>query len=405
MSLAQLITAPHLIVPVPPPTEEALRFYRSSNVLFVIGTLWDFLLPALFFFTGWSAKLRDFSMRVGKKWFFALAIFTTGYLLYSFLITLPLSWYAGFVRLHAYGLSSQTAAKWWSDELKALAVSLLVVPLIAWGPLLLLRKSRRWWLWSSLGAIPLIAIVLVVAPVWFDPLFNDFHAMKNKTLESHIIALADRAGIEGSRVFEVDKSVDTKTVNAYVTGFGMTKRIVIWDTAIAKLSERELLVVMGHEMGHFVLKHVSQFVWVGSLVVLFGFFCIDRTAGWALRRFQRSGVDSLNDLAAIPLLLLLFSLATFVISPALLALSRHNEHEADRFGLELTHDNYAAATAFVKLQKDNLAVPRPGRLYLFFRASHPSLGDRVDFANSYRPWEEGKPSQYESQFKTAPPHQ
>ena len=151
---------------------------------------------------------------------------------------LPLDYYEGFVRQHAYGLSNQTRGKWWSERSRARSSACVVVGvLFLWVPYLLLRKSpRRWWLYTAAAAIPFI-VVLLVTPIWIAPLFNKFGPMKDKALETQILALADRAGIEGSRVFEVNKSVDTKTLNAYVAGFRQTKRIVLWDTIIAALDD------------------------------------------------------------------------------------------------------------------------------------------------------------------------
>ena len=243
-------------------------------------------------------------------------------------------------------------------------------------------------------------LIIVVTPIFIEPLFNKFGPMKNKTLEQHILQLANRAGIEGGRVYEVDKSADTKALNAYVTGLGATKRIVLWDTTIARLDEPELLFVMGHEMGHYVLGHIWKFVSLFSCLILVTLYGIHRTAGWLIARYQsRLGFTELADVASLPLLLLLVSLGFFVASPLALAYGRHAEHEADRFGLEITRDNHSAALAFVKLQQDNLANPRPHWLLKVLRADHPPLGERIDFCNSYRPWEQGQPLEYEHLFK------
>jgi STE24 endopeptidase len=389
-------------VPVPQPSEKALRYYRSGNVLWVVNTLWGLAVLALLLFTGFSARLRDVARRIGRNWFFTIALYGVLFTLVTFVLDLPLAWYAGFAREHAYGLSTQTAAKWWSDQLISLAIGCVFLALTLWFPYLLLRKSpRRWWLYTGLASVPLLAFILFITPIWIEPLFNDFGPMKDKALESRILALADRAGIEGSRVFEVEKSVETKTVNAYVTGFLDTKRIVLWDTLLAKLNEREVLLVMGHEMGHYVLGHVAQIIALASAVILFGLWVVHRLAGGLIARYGgRFGFSELADVASVPLMALLFSVVSLVLSPFLLAVSRHNEHEADRFGLEITHDtlnesgNRDCATAFVKLQQENLSVPRPGLLYKLWRASHPPLGERIDFCNEYRPWETGQPLKY-----------
>ncbi len=389
-------------VPVPQPSEKALRYYRSGNVLWTLNTVWSLAALALLLWTGLSARLRDLARRIGRNWFFTIAIYGVLFTLVTFVLDLPLAWYGGYVREHAYGLSTQTAAKWWSDQLIGLALGCVFLALTLWFPYLLLRKSpRRWWLYTGLASVPLLAFILFITPIWIEPLFNDFGPMKDKALESRILALADRAGIEGSRVFEVEKSVETKTVNAYVNGFLDTKRIVLWDTLLAKLDDREVLLVMGHEMGHYVLGHVAQIIALGSALVLFGLWVIHHLASGLIARHRgRFGFSELADAASVPLMALLFSAVSLALSPALLAVSRHNEHEADRFGLEITRDNRHCATAFVKLQQENLSVPRPGLLYKLWRSSHPPLGERIDFCNEYRPWEKGEPLKYEELIRT-----
>lgn len=393
--------SPSQPVPVPVPSEKAMRYYRSGNVLWGIETLWGLIVPALLLFSGFSARLRDAARKVGRNWFLTVAIYGILFTLVTFLLDLPLAYYTDFVRQHAYGLSDQAAGKWWSDTFTGLVISLVFIALTLWFPYLLLRRSpRRWWLYTGLMSIPLLAFILFITPIWIEPLFNKFGPMKDKALESQILALADRAGIEGSRVYEVDKSVDTKTVNAYVTGFLGSKRIVLWDTTLAKLDKPQVLLVMGHEMGHYVLGHVPQLIVLAALLVLFGLWVIHRTAGGLIARYRdRFGFSELADVASVPLMSLLFSLVTLVILPAVLAFGRHTEHEADRFGLEITRDNHACATAFVRLQAENLSNPRPGLLYKLWRSDHPPLGERIDFCNEYRPWETGQPLKYGDKIK------
>jgi STE24 endopeptidase len=390
-------------VAVPQPSQKALDYYRSGNLLWVVETLWGLLVPAVLLFTGFSAGLRTLAKKVGRKWLFVVVIYAVVFTAVTFLLDLPLAYYTEFVRQHAYGLSNQTLAKWTSDTLKSLMISLIVAALVIPVIYLFLRKSpRRWWLWSGLAAVPFIVLVLLVSPIWIAPLFNKFGPMKDEALEAKILALAHRAGIEGGRVYEVDKSVDTKAVNAYVTGFGQTKRIVLWDTIIAKLDSRELLFVMGHEMGHYVLGHVPKSIAFFSLLILATFYAAHRTAGGVISRWRaRIGFSELSDVASYPLILLLAGLFSLVVTPMTMAYSRWQEHQADRFGLEITRDNHDAATAFVKLQTENLGNPRPGWLYKLWRSSHPPIGERIDFCNSYHPWRTGQPLAYERLFKAA----
>ncbi|HEV2862726.1 MAG TPA: M48 family metallopeptidase [Pyrinomonadaceae bacterium] len=388
-------------VAVPEPSEKAQSYHRGGNVIWAVGVVWGLLVPALFLFTGLSARIRDWARRLGRKWFFVVGIYFVIFSLVNFVVSLPLAYYVGFVREHAYGLSNQTFDKWLGDSLKALMVDLVVGFLFLWVPYMLLRKSpRRWWLYTGLLTVPFLFALILVVPIWVEPLFNKFGPMKDKALEAKILSLAERAGIEGGRVYEVEKREDTETVNAYVTGFAGTKRIVFWDTTLAKMSERELLFVMGHEMGHYVLGHVWQTILFFSAVIMATLYAIHRTAGWLVGRYRhRFGFDHLSDIASLPLIILLFGAYFFLVTPFVLAYTRHVEHESDRFGLEITRDNRAGATAFIKLQTENLAVPRPGLLYKLWRESHPPLGERIDFCNDYRPWERGEPRKYEHLFK------
>jgi STE24 endopeptidase len=394
-------SAPSAQVSVPEPTPLAVRYYRSGNVLWGVGTGVSLLIPALLLYSGTSARLRSFAFRIGRAWLPSLMLYAVLFTLVTAFLSLPLAYYEGFVRQHAYGLSNQSLGKWAGDWLKGVGISGVGLALVLWIPYLLLRRSpRRWWLYAGLATAPLAAAVMIIAPIWIDPLFNDFGSMSDRTLEQRILRLADRAGIPGSRVYEVKKSEDTKTINAYVTGLGATKRIVFWDTILAKLDPDQVAFVAAHEMGHFVLGHVRALVVVVTLLSCLSLFVVHRLSGRLLAgSSRRFGFDRLSDPASLPLLMLLSTAVSLMVTPLVLAFTRHQEHEADRFGLELTRDNRAAALAFVRLQQENLAVPRPGTWYMLWRGSHPSLGERVDFANHYRPWAEGQPLRYGQLFR------
>jgi len=384
-------------VEVPAPSEKALRYHRGGNVIWAAEQLLSLALPMLLLFTGLSAWLRTIASQLARGRFYpTLAIYFVLLSLLLFVVELPLSYYVSFAREHAYGLSTQRLPKWAGDQLKSLGVGVLVGTLVLWVPYLLLARSpQRWWLYTGMLALPFYILVLLVTPLWIAPLFNKFGPMKDKALEAEVLNVARRAGVDGARVFEVNKSVDTNKVNAYVTGLGSTKRIVLWDTLLDRLTPAQTKYVVGHELGHYVLGHVWTSVLLSSLLTLLGLFGAHRLAGFVLARFgDRMGFHQLSDVASMPLLILLFTLFSLCITPAVLAFSRYHEREADRFGLELTHDNRAAASAFVALQQQNLAVPYPGLLYKIFRSSHPPIGERVDFINHYRPWTRGEPGRY-----------
>jgi STE24 endopeptidase len=379
-------------VVVPPPSEKAVRYHRSGNVIWAVEHLVGLALPAAILLLGISARLGALAAGWAHGRFYpTLVIYLALLSGLMFVIQLPLSYYVGYAREHAYGLSSQRLGKWVADEFKGLAVGVALGAAVLWVPYLLLRASpEHWWLWTGALALPFFGLVLLIAPVFIAPLFNKYGPMHDKALEAEVLSVAAAAGVEGARVFEVEKSVDTKKVNAYVTGVGNTKRIVLWDTLLARLTSRQTRFVVGHEVGHYVLGHVWLNILISSALTLVGLWGVHLTADLALGRFGALfGFDRISDVASMPLLMLLLSLFSTAITPAMLALSRRHERAADRFGLDLTRDNHAAATAFVALQEQNLAVPRPGRLYKIFRASHPPIGERIDFINSYRPQKGG----------------
>jgi len=387
-------------VAVPEPSEKAYRYARSGNWLWALDTVWGFAVPGLILISGFSAKLRDIAKTIGRNWFFTIVVYFLLFIAVTFVIGLPLSYYVGFVRPHAYDLSNQSIGKWFGDELKGLMVVAVFGSLVLWMPYRLIKKSpRRWWFWTWVLSIPIGAFVFFIAPIVIEPLFNNFGPMKDKVLERQILDLAGRAGIEGARVFEVDKSADTKTVNAYVTGLGGSKRIVLWDTTIAKLEPNQLLFVMGHEMGHYVLGHILKFFIVIYALLLLALYVLYRLQAGLIARFrERIRFTELSDVASFPMLLLLIGVLFFGMQPLFLGFSRSQEHEADRFGLEITRDNQGGASAFVRLQEENLSLPRRSAVYKFWRASHPLLGERIDFCNSYHPWTEGRPGRYEHLF-------
>lgn len=385
----------------PAATPRALEYYAGNNRIYLLNLGLAFVLPLLFVFTGLSARLRDFCERITRPWPLALLLFLAIYAAAGALLYTPLEYFTDHLRQKAFGLSNQDAAQWLGDQAKALAVGLILGAPLAWGVYWIMRKSpQRYWLYLSALSFPLALFMILIQPALIAPLFDDFGPLQNRALETRILDLAGRAGIEGARVYEVNKSADTNALNAYVTGVLGTKRIVLWDTLLARLDEREVLFVMGHEMGHYVLQHVVITTALVSLATLLAFFAGDRLARALMGRAgRRTRIRGLTDPAALPLLLVVLEALSLFGQPALRAWSRSIERDADQFGLEITRDNHACATAFLKLSETNLANPRPGPIFVFFRASHPPLAERVEYCNDYRPWETGAPLRFKEHFR------
>jgi Zn-dependent protease with chaperone function len=323
---------------------------------------------------------------VGYSQRFALSAFYV--LLFFLLLTLinfPLVYYRTFVVEHYFELSIEPFGKWIANFLKDNLVSyifgILLVPLAYWG---IRRRPKDWWLWVSAASVPIMVILIVITPVYLDPLFNTYEPLKDDVLRERILTMAEEAGISGSRVFQVDMSEETTKVNAYVTGLFGSKRIVMWDTILEKFTADELSFVMAHEMGHYVMNHIWKFIGILAVTLFVLLFIISRTINGFIRRFgDRMGFHELSDIASLPLLMLILSLLMFLITPALNVYSRSKEHDADIFGLELTRDSSNAITAFIQLANENLSNPSPHPFIEFWLYDHPTLSDRIEFCRSY----------------------
>ncbi len=383
-------------IAVPEPTEKARQYQRSGDLLWVVNTVWAILIPALFLVTGFSARIRDWARSVGEEWFLVIVVYVVIYILLTYLIDFGLNYYKGFVRPQAYGLSNQSLGQWFGDSLKTLIVTLVLWTLFLWVPYWLLRKSpRRWWLYTGILVVPFLVFFLLIKPLWIDPLFYHFESVQNKELETRILALAERAGIRDGRVFQYNASTTTTIGIAYVTGMFSTQRIVLSDTLLEEFNEREIIAVVGHEIGHFVIHHVFTRILAFSCMILLVLYAIYRTAGWLINKYQsRFGFGRLDDIASYPLLLMLFAIYSFVVFPAFMGFTRYQEQEANRFALEITQDPRAVASMYVKIQQDALMVPRPSLLTTLWRSSHPTYAQVIEFCNEYRPWEKGEKLTY-----------
>ena len=375
-------------------TDEMVRHSRIRDTLYFAGFAYSLGVTALILLSGMSRRMRDLAAALTKKPFVTAMVYIVFLVMVTTVLEFPLTYYSSFVVPHQFDLTDQPLSGWLVDEAKELAVGTLIAALIGALALLGIRKIRRWWLALWIGSIPIVIFFIIIQPVVLDPIFNKFEPLKNAHLRQELLDLASRAGIEGGRVYEVNKSKQTKTMNAYVNGIGPTARIVMWDTLLSKMSEEEVLAVMGHEMGHYVLKHI----WKGlafTLALAFGvFFTLQWAHDRGLQRWgPKWGITGKGDPASVPWILLIVSVISFLLSPIGSAYSREIEHEADIFGLEVTRLNEPMATAFVKLAEDSKRDPSPHPFIEFWMYSHPPISKRIPFALSYKPWEKGEPNQ------------
>jgi len=377
-------------------TPENRAYQRQRVALAIVSPLVGIAVGLLLLFTGVAQWMRDLANARAKGQWARVLVFFTLYSVIMAVVLLPLDWYSGWALEHRFALSNQSLGDWALDQGKALAFQIVavgVLPLLALAMRVVDAHPRRWWLWLSLGALPVAAASVLLQPLVFDPLFNKFTPLHDASLRDDILALARRADIPARNVYEVDMSTKTKKVNAYMTGFGSSQRIVLWDTTLKQMSRDEILFVMGHEMGHYVLHHI----WKGLAWVAAGSFAVLWLTAWFARallaRFGgRWNVHAAGDLAAIPLLFAVLMWVNYLGAPVANAISRGVEHEADVFALEITHDNDAGARSFLKLAEGNRSDPEPAGWVKLLLFTHPPLGDRIRFALDYKPWERGEPN-------------
>ncbi len=348
---------------------------RIEDALYFIGFAWSVAVLFIVLQTGISARLRVAAERWVRWRFVATMLYFAMLTAVITIMEFPLTFYAGFIVPHQFDLTLQRFPSWLGDFGKDTGVNVVIGSVVAALVVLGIRLFRRWWIVLWLGSIPLIILGVVLTPLIIDPLFNKFEPLKDPVLRRDLLAEAARAVIHGGRVYQVDKSKQTTTMNAYVTGIGPSKRIVLWDTLLRKLDHDEILAVMGHEMGHYVLGHLWKGIAFGVAVALVGFFVAQKLYEWGLARWgARWQVEDRADPAALPWLLLIAAVLGFLLSPVSSGFSRMLEHHADKFSLDLTHLNEPMASAFVKFAEDSW----------FY--SHPSAQERIDFALHYHPW-------------------
>jgi Zn-dependent protease with chaperone function len=384
-------------------TPENRSYSNIKTILRFTSPIYGILVGLIILFSGLSAKMRDIAHNMGKRRYVRVLVYFVLYTLVGFLFTFPLSWYDGFAVEHQFGLSTQNFGGWLREEAIGLMVGIAffgLVPLLSLAYGGIEKSPRRWWLWLGLGTVPVIVIFTLIQPLLIDPLTNKFKPLSDQQLKTEILALAAKADIPGRNVFEVDKSTQTKKYNAYVNGFGASQRIVLWDTTLKGMSRDEILYVVGHEMGHYVLGHIWMGIAFFSVLILLLLFISASIMRWAVARFgERWGFSELHNIASLPLLLTTINFLSLFAQPAIYAYTRGIETQSDVYGLEITRDNDAAARAFLKLGSQNKSNPEPTPFVRAFLYSHPPDAERVKLALSYRPWEEGKPNKY---FKGTP---
>jgi STE24 endopeptidase len=342
------------------------------------------ILMAIFLFGGllgaydrWIASLSG-SFIVGGGLFVLILLFM------ETLINIPFSLYKNFKIENRYGFNTMTLRIWLGDLFKSMCISLVLGAVVVVIALAIIQASPAWWwLWVWAFLLFFGIFVMYISPYVIEPLFFKFEPLKVEGLEEKIRTLLERAGLKVSRVFQVDASRRSRHSNAYFTGIGRVKRIVLFDTLIQQMSEDEILAVLAHEVGHWKKRHVLKRMIQTEGLAFCGLFLAFHLLSW-------QGLPSLIGLAnasfyaRMIIVGFMGSLAMFPFTPLFSFLSRRDEWEADRFAADLTQNSDAMASALVKLSHENLANLHPHPLYAKFYYSHPPVVERI---RTLRGWE------------------
>ena len=392
---------------------------RIRNVLDIVGGIWGVVVFWLLLATRVAAAFeRRLTRRVRHRWLQGLCFFAALLVLIS-LASLPIDAYGHHVG-RAFGISVQGWGDWLLDQLKALALSVVLsVPLLLLFNWIVFRWPRRYWLIAWLVTLPILVISVFIAPL-FEPIFNKYEPLSahHAGLVAKLETVVARTGtnIPPDRMFLMKASEKTNGLNAYVNGIGATKRIVVWDTTAGRIPDDEIMFIFGHESGHYVLNHIPKELAGAAVGLLLVYWLCSRFAAWLARRFcskwglaESSDTTSVGPLSGPPpkhfqnplatrsgfvVLIFAISLLGFLLEPVSNTFSRHFEHEADIYGQEAIHGlvpdpQKTAVASFQDLGEAWLEDPNPNPVIEFWLYSHPSVKNRANFAAHYDPWPSG----------------
>jgi STE24 endopeptidase len=357
--------------------QKSADYTVANNRLALVESLFGTVLLILFLFCGligiydrWVSSLTQSFILQG------ILFFTLLHLVQSFL-EIPFSLYRNFFLESRYGFNTMTLTTWVSDFFKTTFLGLLLISLLVAGAFkLILLSSQSWWLWVWVFLTVISLVLLYLSPSVIEPLFSKFEPLHSEQLKTEIQALMDKAGLEVRHVQQMDASRRSKHSNAYFSGIGRVKRIVLFDTLLERLETQEILAVLAHEAGHWKSRHVLKRLIAGEALTLLSCY-------GAFYLLSQGNLPALFDLttasfpAQLVILGFLFSLPLTVLSPLGNWLSRRQERQADQYAAKLSATPEALASALVKMSRDNLSNLHPHPLYAAIYYSHPPVVERV----------------------------
>lgn len=383
---------------------KAVAYAAARNRLHFIDAAYGVILLVILLSLRVAPRFRDWAELMSRRRIVQAYVVAPLILIAVDVLSLPLSLYGHHLSLE-YEQSVQGWGSWFWDWTKGEMIGVLLTGALLWILYAVIRCSpRRWWFYFWLAAFPIVLFFQFITPVLIEPLFFRFEPLQARqpALVAEIQRVVARGGLKipADRMYEMNASEKLNSLNAYVAGIGASKRVVVWDTTIRKMTTPQILFVFGHEMGHYVLGHMWLLIASTCATLLIMLFLGFHAMHWALARWGgRWAIRGIDDWASLPVLLLAVAVFGFFAEPLQSSFSRMLEHQADVYGLEVVHgivpdSQQAAAEAFQILGEVGLSDPNPSPFIKFWLYDHPPVSDRVRFSSEYDPWGKGEQPRY-----------
>jgi STE24 endopeptidase len=364
--------------------EKTDAYFEGGYWIELWGTLLTVLIAALLLFSGVSRRLRAFAERFTGAPFVHALIFGALFVLVWSALFLPWNIYTGYVREHAYGLSNQTFGAWFGEALIDIALTAVIGAVVVASIYWAIRKApRTWWLWGAGLGVVFSSVLALMFPVFIAPLFNEYKPVANQEVREVVLAMARANGVPADEVYEFNASKQHKRISANVSGFGGTMRIALNDNLLNRGSMAEIRMVMAHEIGHYALNHMYKGIVFRGLVMIAMFAFAYWVFAWAHARWgTRWGVRDVTDVAGLPVLIAAMTVFLLLATPVNNNLTRHQEVEADLFGLNASREPDGFALAALKLGEYRKMEPAPLEEFIFY--THPSGRNRITMAMRWK---------------------
>ena len=363
--------------------ERSDAYDEGEAVWGIVSFLFGLAVTVLLYQTGFIRRLRDGVEKRLPRWAAVFPFFLV-YMVVSTVLTLPLAVWTDYFREVHYGNSTQSFGAWFGEYMISFGIGTLIGGVIVMLLYMIIRALKRtWWVWGAALMTTMLALMMLAGPVFISPIFNDYTPMEEGALKTDILNLAKAAGVPADDVYVYDRSRQTNTISANVSGILGTTRISLGDTLIKDATPAEVKAVMAHEIGHYVLNHVYEMLIGFAVIIAIGFAFANGMYGLVGRwGGARWGVGDIGDVGGMPLLFALFSVFMFLMTPVTNTMIRSNESEADAYGLALAREPDGFAAVSMKLGAYRKLDPGPVERFVFH--DHPTGRDRVTMSMNFK---------------------